>query len=1023
MGAPPRPHTFWGIQKLTNRTLRERLLAGTLIGGISFTTLVVAPIVLMPSAAFAQSQTGGLRVAITGAAGQPLAGATVVVSSPDSLVTRSAVTDAEGRVRLSGLDPATNYTVSVDAAGYDAFSVGNVAVVTGRDLSVGYSLSSAGEATTLGDIVVTGTSLAAIDTTSATVGTTLTLETVEALPTGRSYQSYLQLVPGTKPGSNPSSRSGVNYSDVGGTVGSSTDNLYYLDGVDVTDPVSGTFGANFNSEIIQEQQVLVGAIPAEYAGGSGLISRVITKSGSNEWHGSANYYFQSDSLVQEDEHNTSGGFSTYDTAATLGGPILRDRLWFFGSYQKRHREDEVLDPDTDEVRRNVDTDSEYGFGKLTWQVNDENRLSVSYFNDPYETTGSSSSTVLNNRDTRRVQGGDNYKIDYSGNFDALSVNAYWFRHEGEVSDYAADTSITENVIFASAAASTLAQRSLGGAGGDTIRERNRDEYGLNAEYYLETGFGTHTFKAGYTFTENSTMIDSSVPNPDRYTSLAAQYAGTNFATAVSSVPGWTARPIVAGDMTRLIEGITANATARASVDTNGDGVVTSAEVNALTFSNTADSPYGNVALYRVNRVATGAYEVKSEGQSVYVQDTWTLDQLTVNAGLRAEKWTHFDSNGEEVANFDWEIAPRVSVVYDLFGDGRSKVFGYVGRYYDPIRNNMTDFAGGLTGPVDEEQINVNGEWVTFRVRGGASTPDALFSPTTKTPYTDEFLLGYSTTFRSDIGFSATVTRRETRDIMEDFDLSLYSDPDCTQETCGVNGYAFPGSLFYLPYSYFGYDSMPNSNYVIGTLPGGERNYTGLELTLTKYKTDNWFGQMSYTYNDAEGNTNSDSNADYQGDLIFLDPRAPNAYGPQPGNIEHQFKAYAGYEFDWGLELAAVFNWNSGYLYTPAQPVGGRYFAPTADPYEFGGVTDTWYLPGYIGSETAPDYYTLDVRATYTLDMPIGKTEFFLDVFNILDEQSPTGVESRLAGSGVYDYQEANAWVAPRRAYLGVRYSF
>lgn len=1004
------------------------MLATTMMGGMAIAALAALPVVALvaPTTALAQSQTGSLRITVTGDGGAPLTGATVMVSSPDSLVSRSGVTDAEGRVRVANLDPATNYTIAVSAAGYSDFSARNVAVVSGRDLSLGYVLIAGGgasSASNVDDIIVTGTSLAAIDVTSATVGTTLTLETVESLPTGRSYQSYLQLVPGTKPGSNPSSRSGVNYSDVGGAVGSSTDNLYYLDGVDVTDPVSGTFGANFNSEIIQEQQVLVGAIPAEYAGGSGLISRVITKSGSNEFHGSANYYFQNDSLVQEDQHQTSGGFSTYDAAVTLGGPILRDRLWFFASYQKKNREDEVLDPTTGAIRRTVETDSEYGFGKLTWQLNNENRLSVSYFNDPYETTGSSSASVLNNRDTRRVQGGDNYKVDYTGVFGDLSVNAYWFRHQGEISDFAADSSITETVIFQTAAASTLAQRALGGQGGATLRNRDRDEYGLNAEYFLDSRFGTHTIKAGYTFTENSTMIDSGLSNPDIYQSLAARYAGTSFATAVSSGPGWTARPIVAGDMTRLIAGITANATARASVDTNGDGVITSAEVNAITFNTTNDSPYGNIALYRTNRVASGAYEVKSEGHTLYLQDTWTLNQLTVNAGLRAEKWTHIDSNGEDIANFDWEIAPRLSVVYDLFGDGRSKVFGYAGRYYDPIRNNMTDFAGGLTGPVDNEQINVNGEWVTFRVRGGASTPDALFAPSTKTPYTDEFLLGYSTTFGSSIGLSASVTRRQTRDIMEDFDLTLYSDPSCTQATCGVNGYAFPGSLFYLPYSYFGYDSAPNSNYVIGTLPGGERNYTGFELVLTKYRTDNWFGQASYTYNDADGNTNSDSNADYQGDLIFLDPRAPNASGPQPGNIEHQFKAYAGYEFDFGLEVAAVFNWNSGYLYTPAQPVGGRYFAPTAAPYEFGGVTDSYYLPGMIGSETAPSYYTFDAKATYTLDMPFGKTEFFLDVFNILDQQSATGVEARLAGNGIQAYQAANAWVAPRRAFLGIRYSF
>ena len=257
------------------------------------------------------AETGGLRITITGNDGQPVAGATVRVSSPDSLVSRSAVTEADGSVRLNGLDPATNYTVEVGASGYDDYSAGNVAVVSGKNLSLGYALG----ATTLDTVVVTGTSLAAVDTTSAIVGTTLTLDLVESLPTGRSYQSYLQIVPGVKPssGGNPSSKSGVNYTDIGGTTGTSSDNVYYLDGIDVTDPNSGTFGANFNSEIIQEQQVITGGVPAEYAGGSGLISKVITKSGSDEFHGSINYYLQNDSLVADDKHGESAGFSTLRT--------------------------------------------------------------------------------------------------------------------------------------------------------------------------------------------------------------------------------------------------------------------------------------------------------------------------------------------------------------------------------------------------------------------------------------------------------------------------------------------------------------------------------------------------------------------------------------------------------------------------------------------------------------------------------------------------------------------------------------
>ena len=119
----------------------------------------------------------------------------------------------------------------------------------------------------------------------------------------------------------------------------------------------------------------------------------------------------------------------------------------------------------------------------------------------------------------------------------------------------------------------------------------------------------------------------------------------------------------------------------------------------------------------------------------------------------------------------------------------------------------------------------------------------------------------------------------------------------------------------------------------------------------------------------------------------------------------------------------MFNWNSGALYTPSQVIYGRYFAPMDAPYEYNGVTDTYLSPGFIGSETTPSYFTLDMRFKYEHQLPIGNAEFFLDVFNILNKQSPTSVQKLLAGDGVYAYQEANDWVAPRRAYLGVRFSF
>lgn len=978
------------------------------------------------SAAWA-AETGGLRISVTGAGGKPVAGATVRVSSPSSLVAKAGVTEADGSVRIAGLDPATDYKVEVAAPGYANFKATDVAVVSGQNPSLSYTLDQ-------GDtqrVVVSGSRLAQVDTTSATVGTILNLSVVESLPTGRNYQSYLQLVPGVKPssGGNPASKSGVNYSDIGGATGTSTDNVYILDGIDVTDGNTGTFGSNINSEIIQEQQVLTGGIPAEYAGGSGLVAKVITKSGSNEYHGSINYYFQNDSLVADNKHNTSSGFSTYDAAVTLGGPIVKDKLWFFGSYQRKGRDTDVVDAASGEAMRTVKREDKLGFLKLTWQATENDRLTASFFNDPTTISGSTLPTTLNNRDERRVQGGDNYKLEYARDAGNLRLNAYAFRHEGELSNYAADQSTRNDVAFRNAASPpTVAQRSQGGFGSSTITTSNRDEAGLSAEYFFETAsMGTHTFKSGYTVSKNEYFEDSLVTGPEkaRYNSIALANAGVSFADFVGS--GWAgSRTIVAADVPRIINAINGSPDKGyylGLLDANRDGVVSQAEVQAYRFTSTTGNPTGQVNNYRIREVQAAPYTVRATGKAFYLQDTWTLDRLTVNAGVRTEEWVHKDSKGDQSAKFKWKLAPRLSTVYDLRGDGRSKVWAFLGRYYDPVRTNMSDFAGNLTGPVLDEQVFLGDRWLTFRTRGGPKTPDALFAPSTKTPYTDELMLGYATNLGRDYTVSVTYTKRRTRDLLEDYDLTLYSDPSLTVATA-PEGYAAPGSAYYLPYSYFGYSSKPNSNYVIGTLAGGKRDYQGVELSLTKAKRDNWQAAASYTWNQAKGNTNSDSNADFQGDWLALDPRAPNVYGPQPGNIKHQVKGYGSYFFDNGLEVSGVFNWNSGVLYSRTFLSSSRYLPEMGDPYLNGGVVDTWVAPGAVGSQTSPSYYTLDVRLKYTYKLRGSqKVEFFLDVFNLLDKQSPTSQMSLVAGNGVYNFGEANAWVEPRRLYLGARYSF
>ena len=117
----------------------------------------------------------------------------------------------------------------------------------------------------------------------------------------------------------------------------------------------------------------------------------------------------------------------------------------------------------------------------------------------------------------------------------------------------------------------------------------------------------------------------------------------------------------------------------------------------------------------------------------FIQDQWTLNRLTLNLGVRTEQWKHYATTDEEIFTFDWAFAPRLSAVFDVLGDGRHKPSAYYGRYYDPIRNDMTNFAGTLTGSIIEEQVYALGEYVTYRTRGGPAVQDAFFSPETRRP--------------------------------------------------------------------------------------------------------------------------------------------------------------------------------------------------------------------------------------------------------------------------------------------------
>src|SRR5690606_16476300 len=195
-----------------------------------------------------------------------------------------------------------------------------------------------------------------------------------------------------------------------------------------------------------------------------------------EFHGSINYYLQNSNLVADNKHLAANEFSTYDAAVTLGGPIIKDKLWFFGSYQKINREEDVTDAATQDFMRSVTRNGKYAFGKLTWQITDDDRVTATFFNDPQEQNGSLDSTVVNSRSTITEQGGDNYKLEYSHDWENLSIGAYAFKHKGELSSLASSSDPFNNVAYhTNRETKTNADTNLGSSGQNFYTSRDNKE--------------------------------------------------------------------------------------------------------------------------------------------------------------------------------------------------------------------------------------------------------------------------------------------------------------------------------------------------------------------------------------------------------------------------------------------------------------------------------------------------------------------------------------------------------------------
>jgi len=476
-------------------------------------------------------------------------------------------------------------------------------------------------------------------------------------------------------------------------------------------------------------------------------------------------------------------------------------------------------------------------------------------------------------------------------------------------------------------------------------------------------------------------------------------------------------------------------------DDNNNGILDQDEIlNNMTFGSTAGNPDGLVNYTRDLQTQAGPSNKESESLHYFIQDSWQWNKWSVNAGLRAEDTTFIADNGDDVGTWDTEIAPRLSISYDVKGDGRSSIGLFYGEYYDAYRDTAIDFAGSLTGRIIEEQVFVDalGDWVNFRFRGGAAVQDAFFSPEIATPVTEEIQLQYKQDLGNNMAFEINLIDRETTDIGEDYGSFYYNEQQYLDLGGSLGGGApsLSGGTFFLGPQFFGFNSLSdiptNLNFLIGTLPDGNfRDWQGVELVFRKRYSDNWQLLASYNYADADGNTNSDANFDGAGDVILLDPRAINRTGVQPGLVEHLFKVHGSYNWDNGFQVGGSYRWNSGIILNRNEGIAFGRSLPDRVETDFafggwpgGGFEDTWIAEDAIGFFDGNSYGVLDVRGSYQWNVNDRiEVDFFLDIFNLLDDQQLIRLQDLVGGGDGFAFQEGIDFVEPRRYFLGARLRF
>jgi hypothetical protein len=328
---------------------------------------------ILPFSLFAQSTTGNLEGRVVDTTGAAIVGVNVQASSEVLQGTRGCNTDDAVYFRLPALPPG-NYSVKFTHVTAQPVVLENIQIFLGRTTNAG-EIMLRERKIELQEVVVTA-ARPLIDPRSTVTGVNLTNTKFSALPIDRSYMTMIQLAPQSSP----------SFYDDGTNVAGATgiENRYFIDGADATDVFRGISGTQLPYNFVREVEVRSGAYEAEFPGALGGIVNAITYSGGNEMHGQVFGFFTNNRFSGSPRSSVakppSGSFSEYDIGVSLGGPILRDKLWYYAAYNPKFQSEDVQVPG--QPNQNDHSITHMFASKLSWTLDESNLFTLSFAGDP-----------------------------------------------------------------------------------------------------------------------------------------------------------------------------------------------------------------------------------------------------------------------------------------------------------------------------------------------------------------------------------------------------------------------------------------------------------------------------------------------------------------------------------------------------------------------------------------------------------------------------------------------------------------